>query len=789
MGLNVRALRLAVKSYLGGRTTVLSSGIALTLCMLLFYIWNPLLLRGLVYKVYDELLIQTHTHETTGIPVIVDIDERSLQKYGQWPWPRYRVAMLLAMLQRYGAAAVGLDTVFSEEDRTSPRVLRQTLAQDLKVNFNFSGIPDALADNDSLLAENLRRGPFVLGYHFNFEHSGVAQHPCILHPVKPVILTAPGAPDPANALYDAPEAVCNLPVLGSAAPSSGFFTTVPDLDGMLRRTPLIIHYKDAIYPSLALSMLMQASGDSQIVLKMKEGGVESIRYGGRVIPLDRRGRMLLKYRGKGGSFRYISATDVLEGTLPANELQGKLVLVGTSAAGLKDLRAQPFDPVFPGVEAHATVIDTILKGDFISRPWMARIVEFNTVLLVGVVSTIILSLTGAVPALMACILMGGGLMYGAQWFFAVKGMFFSPLTALLTLALNFSLLTLMKFRREEGHKKFLTATFKSYLSPELIEEMIADRTMPELGGEARVMTAYFTDIQKFSTFSEILTAPQLVELLNEYLSAMTDILIAEGGTLDKYEGDAIIAFFGAPLDFPDHTLRACRVAVAMQDALIELRRKWTDETHDPSLEERNVKHYGPDVWPEGKRWPVNVHAMRMRIGINSGEMVVGNMGSSMRMNYTMMGDPVNLAARLEAGAKQYGIFTAVSEYTLDVPFTNEVGKTCTVREFVEVRFIDRIAVVGKSEPVAVYELLSMKGDLTEQETALVSAFSSAMSLYQAQQWDDAIQAFTAAQPLERFPDAATTPSEVFIKRCEQYRDTPPVAPGEQWDGVYRMTRK
>ncbi|UZP68288.1 adenylate/guanylate cyclase domain-containing protein [Desulfovibrio mangrovi] len=789
MRLGFRRLRLWLKTQLGGRIAVLMTGVCITALMLLFYLWNPFSLRGLVYKVYDELLIQTHTRETTGVPIIIDIDEKSLEKFGQWPWPRYRVAMLLALAQRYGAAAVGLDIVFSEPDRTSPRILKERLAEDLKVRMNISGLPDALLDNDVLLAENLRHGPFVLGYHFNFESSGSNEKACTLHPVKPVILSSAGAAAPEDVLYNAPEAICNLQVLGEAAPSSGFFTTVPDIDGMLRRTPLIIYFKGNIYPSLALAMLMQASGNSQITLKMKEGGVESIKFADMVIPLDERGRMLLKYRGKGGTFDYISAADILEQKLKPNALKGRLVLIGTSAAGLKDLRAQPFDPVFPGVEAHATVLDTILAGDFITRPWYARALEFNAILLVGLISTIILSLTGAMPALVACIIMGAGLLFGAKWSFATHGFFLSPLTAMFTLILNFSLLTLMKFRREEGHKKFLTATFKSYLSPELIEEMIAERTMPELGGEARIMTAYFTDIQKFSTFSEILTAPQLVELLNEYLSAMTDILIADGGTLDKYEGDAIIAFFGAPLDLPDHTLRACKVALAMQNSLLALRRKWLAETYDPTVEDRNTKRYPPEVWPHGSKWPVNVHNMCMRIGINSGEMVVGNMGSAIRMNYTMMGDPVNLAARLEAGAKQFGIYTAVSGHTLDVSFKDTRGGMVTVRDYVETRFIDRIAVVGKSEPVEVYELVALKGELSETEHSLFDLFASGITLYQAQQWDKAIAAFTEAKAYERFPDAQTTPSDVFIKRCLQYRENPPVPTGEPWDGVYRMTSK
>jgi adenylate cyclase len=312
--------------------------------------------------------------------------------------------------------------------------------------------------------------------------------------------------------------------------------------------------------------------------------------------------------------------------------------------------------------------------------------------------------------------------------------------------------------------------------------------MPELGGEAREITAYFTDIQSFSTFSEKLTAPQVVELLNEYLSAMTDILLEDSGTLDKYEGDAIIAFFGAPLDLPDHGLRSCRVAVAMQNKLLELREKWKNEKQGPDEPERNIKNYPPEVWAPGDKWPKIVHEMRMRIGVNSGEIVVGNMGSAVRMNYTMMGDAVNLAARLEAGAKQYGVFTMVSQFTMDLEFSQN-GTTRKLRDEVEARLIDEIAVVGKSEPVRVYELVAMKGELTDQEQQLFKHFAKGLELYRNMQWDEALAEFEQAERHERFPDAKTTPSQVFMGRCREYKENPPVPPGETWDGVYRMTKK
>jgi adenylate cyclase len=270
---------------------------------------------------------------------------------------------------------------------------------------------------------------------------------------------------------------------------------------------------------------------------------------------------------------------------------------------------------------------------------------------------------------------------------------------------------------------------------------------------------------------------------------MTDILIGEKGTLDKYEGDAIIAFFGAPMEIPDHPLRACRVAVAMQNRLLRLCEKWRNDKQRPDEPDRNTKGLGPEEWAPGDKWPRIVHQMKMRIGINTGEIVVGNMGSAMRMNYTMMGDPVNLAARLEAAGKQYGVYTLVSENTLAFEFTDETSDTLTVRDMVETRFIDTIAVVGKSEPVRVYEVWAMKGELTVADQNLVKIFDEGMQHYLRMEWDPAIARFSESLTLERFSAGKTTPSEVYIERCRLFKENPPAGPGQRWDGVYRLTKK
>ncbi|MDZ7695552.1 MAG: adenylate/guanylate cyclase domain-containing protein [Deltaproteobacteria bacterium] len=377
----------------------------------------------------------------------------------------------------------------------------------------------------------------------------------------------------------------------------------------------------------------------------------------------------------------------------------------------------------------------------------------------------------------------------AMALFRFENLFLKTAPLIFSNAVIFVSMGIYNLLTEERDKKFLKNTFSSYLAPELIEEMYRRKTVPTLGGEAREITAFFTDIQGFSTLSEKLTATQLVDLLNEYLSNMTDILVAYKGTLDKYEGDAIIAFFGAPMEIPDHALRACQAAVAMQKRLHELREKWAAEkirTEDPN---RNTKHLPPEEWAPGDKWPRIVHEMQMRIGINTGEMVVGNMGSAMRMNYTMMGDPVNLAARLEAAGKQYGVYTLVSEYTLDSRFLDERGHERSVRDVMAVRFIDHIAVVGKSEPVRVYEVWGMKGDLTAKEKALTEAFEEGMRCYFNMQWDAAISRFEESLRLEPVKNGQLSPSQVYTERCQVFKENPPAGPGETWDGVYRLTQK
>ncbi len=782
-------VKLARKVASSDKLFIIASGVLLSLLVSLLYGARPQFLEIMDMKVYDQMLRRTYTNKTTGVPVIVDLDEKSLAEFGQWPWPRFRVALLMAKIAEAGALGVGMDILFSEPDRTSPARIQKDVKQDLQVDMTISGLPAGLEDFDVLFGNVLKSGPYSLGFYLTFGgEAAPSTRECLVKDLPMTEIKKPGSPRPEAALLTADGAICPLPVLAGNAPAAGYINSVPDADGILRRVPLVIMWKGKYYPSLALSTLLTATRQTKAALRLDRGGVESVRLGDRTVPLDPSGNMYVKFRGPRNAFKYVSAADVLHGKVGEETLKGKVVFIGTSAAGLLDIRATPLDPVFPGVETHANIVDNILSSDFLTRPLEAQFWEGIATAVCGLLLACLMAWAGAVWALIPVAGMAFGLWEAGIWFMSAKHMVVSPLYPLIAIGTNFTVLTLVKFWREEGQKKFLHATFASYLSPELIHDMVESKTMPELGGEARTITAYFTDIQAFSTFSEILTAHQLVELLNEYLSAMTDILMAEKGTLDKYEGDAIMAFFGAPIDLPDNPVRACRAALAMQAKLILLREKWKGETVAPGTPERNSKNLPPERWAPGSKWPAIVHDMRMRIGINTGEIVVGNMGSSMRMNYTMMGDSVNLAARLEAGSKQYGVFSMLSEFVLDTEVPTPDGPR-TVRELVEVRYVDRVAVVGKAQPVAVYELWAMKGEHTQAEEMLRRQYDAAMALYLDMKWDEALAGFEKAQALERFPTLKITPSKVFIERCKAFRENPPVAPGETWDGVYRMTQK
>ncbi|HMD67674.1 MAG TPA: adenylate/guanylate cyclase domain-containing protein, partial [Chitinivibrionales bacterium] len=456
---------------------------------------------------------------------------------------------------------------------------------------------------------------------------------------------------------------------------------------------------------------------------------------------------------KASTFNRYSYWDVMKNRVKGG-LEGKIFLVGSTVQGLFDIVSAPIDDHYPGVEVHASLVNSFLTNTFMRRlsEWQDFLILLLVAMVIGILTFFLKPVWGAVfgaAAIFAYFLI-------AMTVFTESRLWIEIARPILAIVITFSGVMVLRYITEEKDRKFLQSTFKQYLSPELIDIMYSSKQQPKLGGDEGIRTAFFTDIQGFSTISEKLGSPsRLVELLNEYLTEMTDILLRHYGTLDKYEGDAILAFFGAPMPMDDHAKQACLTALDMQARLADLRKKWAAEED---------------------KWPAIVHGMRMRVGINSGPIVTGNMGSRTRLNYTMMGDTVNLAARLESAAKQYGVFIMISNFTYEM-----------VKNDFEVRQLDKITVVGKSEPVTVFELLAAKGKLSPDLEKMRGWYAKGLAYFCKQEWDRAMEAFVESEKLEPYRAfAATSPSAEFLKLCRNYRMNPP---GKDWDGVNRLTAK
>ena len=549
----------------------------------------------------------------------------------------------------------------------------------------------------------------------------------------------------------------------SASVGAGAANFPQDEDGVIRRAPTAIYFEgpDRVYPSLVMSATIDILGIK------KDGGfdydfdnnilrlIDTTNTVVREIPIDKNGRMYVNYYGRFQTFYYLPYMYCFDPEmLPPEYWEGKVAFVGASLPGLMDLRNTPVQETFAGVEIHANVINSLLKDEFVKPKDRAEtfIIIIAICILLGVVVSFPEKPLYTLPIPLVGIV--GWVLFTYSQFFSSLVMW-EVIRPALAMVGTYSGIFLYNFLIVEKDKRFLKDTFGTYISPELIDQMFDAKEEPSLGGEEGFHTAFFTDIQSFSAFSEKLTAGDLVELLNDYLTEMTDILLDNKGTLDKYIGDAIVAFYGAPAPVNDHEYWACLTAVKMQERLAKLREKWQ---------------------AEGDRWPEIVHNMQNRIGINTGKMVTGNMGSAMRMNYTMMGDTVNLAARLESSAKQYGIYIQVA---------NETYSAC--KDKFTWRDLDYVRVMGKTEPAQVYELIAVAGKETEQDKTILKAYHEALELYRNQDWDKAKDAFKAADELEdMFPGRKSNPSRVYIPRCDHWKAN---SPGDDWDGVWTLTSK
>jgi HD-GYP domain-containing protein (c-di-GMP phosphodiesterase class II) len=470
------------------RTLLILCGIALTCVVAFLYLFQPLLLSTLDLKIYDTLLKSRSGRAASGSVVIVDIDTKSLAQYGQWPWPRYRIAQLLDKLREMGALSVGVDILFAEPDRSSLRNIQKNISADFNYTVSLSGVPRQYIDNDALLAEALRKGPFVLGYQFLFGER--IEKRCTLHPVNILLRKEQEVPDSVNDLFKPSSVDCIYQPLAVATPASGYFNIKPDHDGIVRRVPLMMEYDGQFYAHLSLTMFLSAAKPGHTILTVGQAGTESLAIDSVVIPLEHKGSFLIPFYGSQGTYHHISASDILKGTTETGEIEGRLVIVGVVAPGLLDVHATPTNPTMAGVEVHANIVDAILQGDFLVRPKTAAVYEFIAIVFFGLLSTILFARCKAVVNLTLLFLFALVAVIVTVFLFR-NGIYLSPLYPMLAYTANFSLLSFLDFWREERLLKEKTSL--QLTTQEAMLETIANITEtrdPETGGHIRRTCSY-----------------------------------------------------------------------------------------------------------------------------------------------------------------------------------------------------------------------------------------------------------------------------------------------------------
>ena len=695
---------------------------------------------------YDTRLNMTMPNSLDERIVIVDIDEKSLKQQGHWPWSRNKLAHLVDRLfDDYQARVLGMDAVFAEPDLSSglqgmQAIQSEHFRQDQGLRAAIEKLSPSL-DYDQLFANSLKNRKVVLAYVFLQE--GEAKIGALPAPVLPAAYFK----EQPVSLMQASGYTANLANLQAQAYAAGHFNASPDQDGISRRLPMLVQYHDQVYEAFASAVARaanEAAGDRSTKPALAvDADAEQLRIGKNRIPVNDDMSALIPYRGAQGSFRYVSATDVMSNTVDKTILKNKIVLLGTTAAGLMDLRATPMQNVYPGVEVHANMVAGILDGNIKQNPAYTQGIEFILLLLVG--SLLAFSLPNLSPSsatmLTALCL---SLLLGLNWLAWQAGHLALPLAALLvTISALYMFNMAYGFFFESRLKRQLGRLFGLYIPPELVDEMAQNPNSYSLASQSRHMTVLFTDVRDFTSIAEGMAPEQLSLLMNRFLTPMTQAIHQHRGTIDKYMGDAIMAFWGAPVADNQHATHAVQAALAMTDSLARLQ----DE-------------FAAQGWP----------AIRIGIGLNSGDMVVGNMGSSFRMAYTVLGDAVNLGSRLEALTKYYAVGIIVSEDT-----------KVLAPDFVY-RELDRVRVKGREKPLAIYEVLGAKEEVNEAALTALQQYLVALAAYRNQDWPQAETLFTSlsqAHPLCRL-------YAIYMERIVHFQSNLPDA---NWDGVANFGEK
>jgi adenylate cyclase len=697
------------------------------------------------YLLYDVrfnlfLPITQRPHSDHKI-AIIDIDETSIINEGRFPWSRQKIALLIEKLGASGAVVIAFDVVFSEKEVNPVEHINRAVPGSI---FNKLGKQDwqaikNMADADQVMADAIAQQDVVLGFFFQDEAEYRNGQ------LPPSIFKIPSQWQENLVITQRPGFTANIPSLQSKAGGGGFVTMFPDFDGTVRRAPLLIRHGNELYPSLALSVAMRYLFLDTIEPKVVEVGdvlaLTHVAVSEYPAPTSPAGFITVPYQGPAFSFPYYSATDVLRDRLEPGVLDGAIVFVGTSAIGLSDLRSTPMGPQYPGVEVHANILDALLGGGFPQKPeWQAG-ATFLQLILIALFMIVVLPMLG--PTMM---LLGGGLIIvvviGFNGYLWTNGLDLPMAGAvILTLFLTATFIT-DGFLKVNASKKMLKGMFDQYVPPAHIDKMMSDPDAYSFAGESKELTVLFSDIRSFTNISETLTAQELKHMLNSYFTPITKEIFDRNGTIDKYVGDMVMAFWGAPLDDDNHRGNAVLAALNLQRITEELKVEFKKE----GLPEVNIG-----------------------VGVNTGVMNVGDMGSSYRRSYTVLGDAVNLGSRLESITKFYGAKILIGEDTFD----HIAGFVC--------RFIDRIQVKGKEEAIRVYEPLGLEGEVEQRILDEIQQYDAAYNLYVKKDWDGARKAFTALfklNPLKLY--------EVYIERIADLRTQ--ILPSD-WDGTFRHTSK
>lgn len=738
----------------------LSITIYLTLLIVVVFFIAPSFLEVVELKTLDLRFKSRGFMQANDAIVLAVIDEKSLDEEGRWPWPRSKIARLVDYLSDDEAKVIGFDIGFLEPDENNLSFIQQlesklgSLGLNNKELEKFLSESKMLADNDRILAQSIKqsRARVILGYFlhmdqkslgYEIESQVIDNRIAQISKSKYPVVQFPKEDANIGLLIGAYSPEVNLPILNQSADSSGYFNMIPDLDGAVRWIPLMIKCRQEMLSPLSIQCVWHYLDRPPLIVKIASYGVQGIQMGDTSIPTDETGQMMINYLGPPKTFTHYPITDIVNNRIPKGTFKDKMVLVGATALGIYDIRNTPFSSVYPGVEVHATIIDNILGQNFLIRPDWIKILDLLAIILMGVVTGLVIPRLNAVKGILFAICVFIAHILLTRLFFVNYGLWFNITYPLAALTVLYVAHTIYKYMTEERERKKIKGAFTYYVSSSVVNEMLKHPEKLKLGGERKELTVLFSDIKGFTTIAEGLTPEELVNLLNEYLTVMTDVVFKYDGTLDKYIGDAIMAVYGAPLDLPDHPFKACQSALEMIKELQKLNEKWIGE---------------------GRQ------AFDIRIGINTGPMMVGNMGSKQRFDFTAMGDSVNLGSRLEGANKNYKTGIIIGELTYER----------VKNEFVCME-LDSVRVKGKKKPVKIYSLVGVK-DIPEIPEVIVNQFNEGITVYKERKWDEAIQIFENVAAVD--PDLYA--AQLYIERCTNFKKSPPPP---DWDGVYVMTTK